>query len=59
MEPIETTIEFIVDDHRFQKERPFAVHVGPNDKYSPVDPKLSTIPFDGRSYIFLLTGFTA
>jgi hypothetical protein len=48
MEPIETTIEFIVDDPRFQKERPFAVHVGPNDKYSPVDPKLSTIKWENR-----------
>jgi len=54
MEAIETTVEFIMDDPRFQKERPFAVHVGPDDKYSPMDPNLSTIPFAGNMDFFRL-----
>jgi hypothetical protein len=43
MEPIETTLEFIVDNPRFQKERPFAVHLKPDEKCSPLDQKLNTI----------------
>ncbi|KAL2671551.1 hypothetical protein Neosp_014141 [[Neocosmospora] mangrovei] len=45
MEPIETHLEYIIDDPRFKTERPFAVHVGDHqlDKYQPEDPRLNTI----------------
>ncbi|KAK3345810.1 hypothetical protein B0T25DRAFT_611693 [Lasiosphaeria hispida] len=43
MNPIETTLEYIIDDHRFRTERPFAVHLGLGEKYAPDDPKLNTI----------------
>lgn len=51
MEPIETTLEFIVDYPKFQKERPFAVHLGPDDTYSPLDPKLNTIMWEPQPAI--------
>ncbi|KIX07670.1 uncharacterized protein Z518_02324 [Rhinocladiella mackenziei CBS 650.93] len=40
MEPIETHIEYIVDDPRFLKERPFAVNISPASK---IDGTLHTV----------------
>jgi len=51
MKPISTTLEYIVDDPRYRKERPFAVHLGPNDKYDPADPALNTIVWEDRPTI--------
>ena len=48
MEPINTELEFIVDNPKFTTERPFAVYVAPNAKYSPMDPRLSTIKWEPR-----------
>lgn len=47
MQPIDTSLQFIVDKPRFKKERPFAVHIGENqtDKFAPDDPALNTIEF--------------
>lgn len=45
MQPIDTSLDFIVDKPRFKTERPFAIHIGEDqaDKFAPDDPALNTI----------------
>lgn len=51
MDPIETEITYLLDHPRYEKERPYAVHLGTATqpaKYDPNDERLCSVIFDDR-----------
>lgn len=48
MDPINTSIEYLVDDPRFRTERPFAIHVDPSGEFNPENSNLNTVIWDEK-----------
>jgi hypothetical protein len=51
MDPIETEITYLLDHPRYEKERPYAIHLGTAalpSKYDPNDERLCSLIFDDR-----------
>jgi hypothetical protein len=46
MESISTSIEYLVDDPRFKKERPYAVHLIPGSKLTVSEEALNTVQWE-------------